>query len=152
MSVEKEKKGLEARLRAVLAKVPHWLLTILCLAAILYLTLSPEPLGDEDISLFPGFDKLAHGIMFFGLTLCMEIDLTRLEGWRRLTLPQVSLLVVIGMGVGIGVEYLQKVMELGRALEFWDMAADGFGAVIAGALWMIVGVGELRHQNRELRT
>lgn len=120
-------------------RVPHWLCTVLCLGVILYLTLMPDPLGDEELPLFPGADKIAHGLMFFGLTLCMLFDAMRVHGWSPLSLPAISVISLIGMGAGIGIEYLQEVMDLGRGKEFWDMAADAFGAIAAGALWILIG-------------
>lgn len=119
-------------------KVPRWLCTVVCLLAILYLTLMPDPFGDQDLPLFPGADKVVHGLMFFGLTLCMLFDEMRARGWRMLTLPVISLISIIGMGVGIGIEYLQDAMHLGRGKEFWDMVADAFGAIAAGTLWILI--------------
>ena len=109
------------------------MLSVLCLSVILWLTLFPDPLGDTDIPLFPGADKLAHGLMFFGLTLCMLVDLKRKRGWKELQLPQISIVTLIGMLIGIGIEFLQPLV--GRSFEFLDMGADAFGAVLAGTLW-----------------
>lgn len=137
------------RLHKWMRSVPRWLCTVVCLLAILYLTLVPDPLGDEDLPLFPGADKLVHGLMFFGLTLCMLFDDMRSRGWRMLSLPAISLISLIGMGIGIGIEYLQEAMDLGRGKEFWDMVADAFGAIAAGTLWILVG-GTIRLTDEEL--
>ncbi len=118
-------------------RVPRWLFTGICLAVILYLTLMPDPLGHNDAPLFPGADKVVHGIMFFGLTLCMLFDALRARGWRRLPLPLTALITLIGIGVGIAIEYIQLAMALGRGFEYPDMIADAFGACVAGALWTL---------------
>lgn len=127
------------KLHAWMKRVPRWLFTVVCLLVILYLTLMPDPLGDEELPLFPGADKIVHGLMFFGLTICMLFDEMRARGWKVLSLPVISLISLIGMGVGIGIEYLQEAMDLGRGKEFWDMVADAFGAISAGALWILFG-------------
>lgn len=145
-----DSKANATRLHKWMRKVPHWLCTVLCLMAILYLTLMPDPLGDEDLPLFPGADKIVHALMFFGLTLCMLFDAMRARGWRKLPLPAVSLISLVGMGVGIGIEYLQDAMGLGRGKEFLDMVADAFGAIAAGALWLLIG-GSLTLTEDELK-
>lgn len=138
------------KIHRILRPVPHWLLTVVCLLAILYLTLVPDPLGDEEIPLFDGADKLVHGIMFFGLVLCALVDAQRVRGWRPLSLPLISLITLLGMGIGIGIEYLQFHMDLGRGMETADMIADAAGAVIAGTMWIFVG-GILRMTDSESR-
>lgn len=129
-------KGKVAQARRMLERVPHWLLSAVCLLVILWLTLVPDPLGDTELPLFPGADKVVHGLMFFGLTLCFLIDLKRSRGWKKLGLPQISFATIVGMLIGIGIEFLQP--EVGRSFEFWDMGADAFGAVFAGTLWTLV--------------
>lgn len=138
------------RLHEFMRKVPHWLCSVLCLAVILYLTLVPDPLGEEELPLFPGADKMFHGLMFFGLTLCMLFDCMRTRGWRKLSLPIISLISLIGMGAGIGIEYIQEAMGIGRTKEFWDMVADAFGAIAAGTLWILTS-GFITLTDKELR-
>lgn len=58
----------------LLLKFPRWLLTAVCSAAILYITLAPHPVGQELLPVFPGYDKLIHGIMFGGLAFCAALD------------------------------------------------------------------------------
>ncbi|MDE6010877.1 MAG: hypothetical protein K2F87_05500 [Muribaculaceae bacterium] len=148
-------KPFAERIHRIMRRVPRWILTAVCLGVILYLTLVPDPLGDEDLPWFPGADKLVHGIMFFGLTLCMLVDAMRSRGWRRLSLPVISLISIIGMSAGIGIEYLQDAMGLGRGKEFGDMVADAFGAIVAGVLWIFVGesveLTEEEHHQTDLR-
>lgn len=137
------------RFHAMMKRVPHYVFSIICLGVILWLTLSSHPFGDTDVLLFPGFDKVAHGIMFFGLTLCMLFDTMRVRHWQELGLPAISLICILGMGIGVGVEFLQRYMELGRGFEWIDMAADSIGAVIAAALWILFG-GVLKQTEDEV--
>lgn len=125
------------KLHAAMRRVPHWILSVVCLAVILWLTLAPHPLGEEEIPLFPGADKIAHGLMFFALTLCLCFDALRRRGWRAPGLPLVSALTLAAMLTGIGIELVQPCF--GRGFEFWDMCADAFGAVVAGSLWVLIG-------------
>lgn len=126
------------RLKAIVEMVPKWLPTIVCSLLILWLTLAPHPVGDLDIPLFPGADKLVHALMFFGLTLCILFDTLHVKHCKSLSLPLVSLIVFIGMAAGTGIEILQASMGMGRSFEFIDIIADIFGAVVAGGLWAIL--------------
>lgn len=125
------------RLHQVMRKVPKWILTIICLCAIFWLTLAPHPLGEETPMLFPGADKVVHGIMFFSLVICVLFDTLRSRGWHKLGLPLLSALTLAVMFLGIGIEFLQP--KLGRGFEIMDMAADAIGAVVGGALWILIG-------------
>ncbi len=125
------------RMHVWMKRVPKWILSGVCLCVIFWLTLVPKPLGDETPLLFPGADKVVHGIMFFGLTVCLLFDSLRARGWRKLGLPLVSALTLASMLVGIGIEFLQP--SLGRGFEILDMASDAIGAVIGGALWILIG-------------
>lgn len=132
MKIDKQK------LIKIVEMVPNWLPTIICALLILWLTLAPHPIGDIELPLFPGADKIVHSIMFFGLTLCMLFDTLHSRHCRSLTLPVVSLIVFIGMAAGVGIEFLQRATDLGRSFEFVDIIADIFGAVVAGGLWILV--------------
>ncbi|MDE6812202.1 MAG: VanZ family protein [Muribaculaceae bacterium] len=134
------------RLQDAMRKVPDWLLSSACLLLILWLTLFPHPFGDKDFELFEGADKLIHGIMFFGLTLCLLFDAKRSKGWKRMQLPLIGGLTLVGMLIGMGIEFLQPMC--GRSFEFMDMGADAFGAVLAGASWTLID-GALTIYDRE---
>lgn len=126
------------RLRAFMKRVPVWLPTLICLCVILWLSLSPRPFGDMDIPSVIDLDKLAHMLMFFGFTLCVLFDTMHARNCRRLSLVAVALISFIGLGLGAGIEYLQGAMDCGRSFEYADMIADAFGAVLAGALWILI--------------
>ena len=65
--------------RKIIDAIPAYQPTATVLVAILYLTLLPQPLGEEDISLFDGADKMAHFIMFGGLTGTFLFDRFRIS-------------------------------------------------------------------------
>lgn len=119
--------------------LPAWTLSVVCFLAICWLTLAPHPLPDNDITLFPGADKLAHGIMFGGFTLCIIIDGLRRKGWP--VFPEnIKILFYspdVPSVVGIATEFLQGSMHAGRSFEFWDMVADITGAYAVAAVCLI---------------
>lgn len=60
--------------------LPAYTLTAITVAAVLYLTLVPDPFqGAQPVVLFPGADKVVHAIMMAGVYLCLAIDHMRRE-------------------------------------------------------------------------
>ena len=119
-------------------RFPAWIFTILVVAVVLWLTLAPHPLGEEQIPLFPGADKLAHALMFGLLTVVALFDWSRKRAWRDATWPGAMLAAFLSAAFGVGVEYLQRAMQLGRGFETGDMIADAAGAFLLGIGWMIL--------------
>lgn len=135
------------KIRKWLEILPPWTLSAVCLLAICWLTLAPHPLGDSDIPLFPGADKIAHALMFGGFTFCIIIDALRRKGWtsgpENLTICFYS--PDVPSAVGIITEFLQGQMDAGRSFEFWDMVADITGAFLVAAIAAVI---MLKRQHR----
>ncbi len=117
--------------------VPSWLLTIVVSAAILYLTLFPKPLGDNDIRLFEDADKVVHAIMFGALYAAIVLDLwfRRIRKSRSpnpFVSPKTAIAVAIFVSAAGGlIEVAQYLMELGRGMELADWIADTLGATLS---------------------
>ena len=103
---------------------------VLVLIAILYLTLAPQPLGDEELQLFPGADKVVHFIMFGALTGSFIYDRWRFD--RQLTLHAALVVALCSAVTGGIVEWLQAAMNLGReGNDMLDALANLLGAFAA---------------------
>lgn len=113
------------------SKLPRGLLTAVCAVLILYLTLAPKPLPDNDIPFWVHTDKIVHAIMFGTLYVCARFDTWRI---RRPDLTQSLLLVVVVSLAGGVIELLQQAMAMGRGASWADFAADIAGALVAMAL------------------
>lgn len=124
------------KVRTILSKVPGGLFSILAVLLILWLTLAPDPLPEHDLPLFPGADKLAHLLMFGFLTACMLLDRTRRHAWRRIGTGFALFAALFSSLFGIGIEFAQTYMALGRSYETADMIADSGGAFLLMALWL----------------
>lgn len=122
------------RIRLFLQSLPKWILSCLCLAAILWLTLAPKPLGDNEIHLFEGSDKLAHALMFGGYTFCILLDWTRTRRWSRIPAKTAVLAVLAAITVGIATELAQQAMHIGRSGDLWDLVADSAGSILTACL------------------
>lgn len=123
------------KFKSFLSAIPSWILTIITALLILWLTLVPDPLGDDSPDLFPGADKVVHAIMFGFFTVMVLLDRQRKIGWVRMTNETVVLAVFISSFFGIDIEFAQLAMGLGRGFEVADMIADVVGASLCGLAW-----------------
>lgn len=124
--------------RKIIENIPPYQPTVAVLIAILYLTLLPQPLGEEDIHLFDGADKVVHFIMFGGLTGTYIFDRYRMS--RPVGLRG-ALMAALGSSLlGAMVEYMQYAMQMGRAgNDIYDAMANTAGAFCA------VGICRMLH-------
>ncbi len=121
-------------MREFLAKLPIGLASGVVLAAVLYLTLYPDPLPDNDMHLFPGVDKVVHALMMLGISGCVAFDYMRSRfGIGEKTPPKSFLLCLLLATILFGgvIELLQSLMDLGRSEDMLDFIADSVGALVA---------------------
>lgn len=125
-------------LQKYLIRLIPGILTSLVSFAILWFTLAPHPLPQEEYSLFEGADKLVHALMFGTLMLALVIDREllrqrRYEQTRRM--PRRGRFTILWLAVaailfGTVVELLQMWMCMGRTGDVLDIAADAIGVVL----------------------
>lgn len=127
-----------SKFRKICEKLPAWIFTVLVVALILWLTLAPHPIGDEELPLFPGADKLVHAIMFGTLSAVLLFDYSRFHHWRNVSWPVGIAFAALSAIFGICIEFLQESMQLGRSFEWLDMLADTAGAFLAMLLWKLI--------------
>ena len=106
-----------------------WWPSIVTILVVLYATLWPDPTGDTDIMIFPGFDKLVHAIMMGGIASAVLFD------HRRFGKP-LTMVYIVRVAVTIGIfsaldEYLQGVISPARTFDIWDIMANVGGILIA---------------------
>lgn len=124
------------RIKHHLGLLPAWILTIITGLIILWLTLAPHPLGDSEIHLFPGADKVVHALMFGFLTFMGLVDLTRGRDFSKI--PPGTVLLISGLStlLGVIIEFIQKSMNMGRSYDPRDIIADAIGSFIVGFCWI----------------
>lgn len=108
--------------------VPPWIATALTLGAIFYLTLVPQPLGEEPIVAFEGADKVVHACMFSGLVIVFAYDCWRIG--RPLAWGGLVGAALVSAILGWGIEWAQDVMGQGRTWDTADGIADTVGALL----------------------
>lgn len=109
----------------------RWVATALVVLAILYLTLVPRPLPDNDIDI-PGLDKVVHALMFGGLAFVGCIDMARRGSNSYVRLPRRDIrIAVLAVSLfGGAVEIVQEAMSAGRSGDAFDFMADAAGAAV----------------------
>lgn len=76
--------------KQLIKRLPPFTLTAIVTAAVLYLTLVPKPLPDNDIEWFEGADKVVHAIMMLGITGSLGLDYMRRYGQAGATSPRIA--------------------------------------------------------------
>lgn len=122
---------------SITRRLPLWTTTTVCSVAILYLTLVPKPLPENDLGLIPGLDKVVHGIMFMGLSLCIMLDMAERDRRRgdiyRPRYKRAVIVTLIVTACGGAIELCQSAMQIGRSGDWVDLLADAAGA-LTGAM------------------
>ncbi len=126
----------------------RWISTALVVLAILYLTLVPRPLPDNNIDI-PGLDKAVHAVMFGGLAFVACIDMAMRGRGRYAFLPSRRAwgVAIAVAAFGGAVEIAQQSMGAGRSGDVWDFAADCAGVAIG----ILSATGALRAWHKQNR-
>lgn len=128
----------------MIKKLPNWLPTIVATVAILYLTLTPNPLPLPRAIEFNGADAVAHALMFGAYLAVLWFDLARYRFPHRMRTEN-GLAIAAGTVVfGSLIEVLQEAMEIGRYGEILDFCANCVGVVVVWALFHWIFNAKLR--------
>ncbi len=119
--------------------VPAGVPSALVVTLILYLTLAPQPLGDDAPQLFEGVDKVVHAIMFGAMSFTIALD--RLMGQGRVTSRALVTIAAVTVATGVAIEFLQGAMDAGRSGDAADAIADTAGALAGIWLFTLVRKG-----------
>ena len=107
---------------------------LLVMVWLTWLTLSPDPMTPPDFILWDGADKMAHALMFGGLTAMLLTDSFR---GRKVNIIIFIIIVLVGAAAGAAIEVLQRQMGLGRHADRADFIADAIGVIASAAAWMM---------------
>ena len=118
------------KLRNLLYKAPAFLYTEIVLVIIMYLTLYPHPLPENDIKWWEHTDKVVHAIMFGVFNITCIYDYAR--KFKVATVDKETILKTstISIAVGGSIEIVQTCMELGRSGDWADFDADIIGVIL----------------------
>lgn len=122
----------------LIRSIPPFIPTAAVVAAILFLSLAPDPIPDNKrFFLFAGADKVVHFIMYWGFSITYCFDYYR----RNMIMKESKAMwcaFIAATILGGVIEILQANMALGRSGEFIDFIADIAGAAVGVVMgrWM----------------
>lgn len=120
------------RLGQMACRVPLWGWTAATTGVVLWLTLWPDPLPDNDVEWWAGTDKAVHALMFVGVYLSVCFDVCR----RSISHGAGISGIVTRLNIAGWVMLMGAVIELvqplsGRSCDLSDFLADAAGTLIA---------------------
>lgn len=131
----------------------RWWPSAMCVAIILYATLSADPAGADELELFPGADKLIHAIMFGGLAGALAFDSCRSNPSHHVSRSRMTAIAIGVILFGAADEAAQALFTDNRSAEWLDFAADCIGVAVAwltapSAVRKCVELSERWHRRR----
>ena len=102
---------------------------MIVIAVILYATLNDNPLGADELPIFPGAEKLIHAIMFGGLFSSISFD--RFRDGRGMTVKSLVITAAACIACGGLDEICQNTLTSAREGDVFDFLADAAGILIA---------------------
>jgi VanZ family protein len=112
--------------------------SLLYLAVVLVLTFLPSK-SIPQWDLFPGFDKLVHVCMYFGVTIMASWTFHAEEKLKR-----IIYIVLLATLWGLLMEFMQLFMDAGRAFEWMDELSNSAGVVTGAVLYAWMGIHHAR--------
>lgn len=109
---------------------------MIVLAAVLWLTLAPDPVPDTGIELFPHADKIVHAVMMGGLASVVFFDYKRIAAHRKKRFgfrPVMIMALCTALFAAVD-EWAQGAMAIGRSSDFYDLLADWAGIILASLI------------------
>lgn len=105
--------------------------------------LSHQPGDFVPLPQFPGLDKSAHILVYGCLAASILYFLQSFPAFAENRTLTVIITVLFCLLYGVSDEYHQSFIP-GRFVSIWDVAADGFGALLAAGIWSIITAGRGR--------
>ncbi|HEX6430329.1 MAG TPA: VanZ family protein [Niastella sp.] len=105
---------------------------------IFLLCIPGSAIPDEGVFATDGIDKVVHTILFGGIVLLWGFNLyyrrSDNQKWQRI----IVILTFFSVGLGIGLEFLQRDYIPNRSFDGFDIIADSAGAIIAACYhWFV---------------
>lgn len=103
----------------------HWRL-LCCLWVLTVLVLSLMPVRNVPVVGVWNADKLVHAAMYFALALLMQ----KSHWWSMAALKYLFVVVLVCIGFGAGIEWLQEHCTADRHFDYLDIVANTLGVVM----------------------
>jgi len=111
---------------------------VLYVLGIMALSLLP-PQDLPKIPLFPGADKVIHFMMYFVFSILFCWALRTERHYSRL-----FFIVVLTIGWGMLMEFIQLSMHMGRSFSWYDISANSLGVLVGIIIYVFASRNTLR--------
>lgn len=111
---------------------------VLYVLGIMALSLLP-PQDLPKIPLFRGADKVIHFMMYFVFSILFCWALRTERHYSRL-----FFIVVLTIGWGVLMEFIQFSMRMGRSFSWYDISANSLGVLVGIVIYVFVARNSLR--------
>jgi VanZ family protein len=91
------------------------------------------------IPLFRGADKVIHFMMYFVFSILFCWALRTERHYSRL-----FFIVVLTIGWGVLMEFIQFSMRMGRSFSWYDISANSLGVLVGIVIYVLVARNSLR--------
>ena len=108
--------------------IPVGVLSALAILVVSYLSLDPDPLGDNEFKLFAGADKVAHFLMYLATACIFIFDYAKFKLPHHTKLNLELLFMCCAMLLGLLMEIGQLILSNGRVYDLLDLVANCLGA------------------------
>ncbi len=132
----------------LIKNVPVGVLSVLVVLAIAYFSLWPDPVGEQEVMLFEGADKVIHFTMYFGATMVFITDMVKFRYPHHVRANLSLALMMVAVTLGVLMEAGQLVMRLGRSFDVYDMMSNALGALAGFLVMFFFGERYVRHSLR----
>lgn len=124
--------------------IPKGLCSVIITAVVIYLSLSSNPLDINSFRLFPGFDKVAHFLMYFATVVVYLYDYTKFKLPHHTSLNLELVFTACAALMGLMLEIGQLVLTDCREFEILDCLVNAVGALSGFLVMRFWGIHLLR--------
>lgn len=122
-------------MKRLIKAIPVGLMSVLMILLVAYLSLDPNPLGEQQLQLFAGADKVAHFVLYLVTASVFIIDYAKFKLPHHTKLNLELLFMCCAMLLGLLMEIGQLILTNGRDYDVNDLVANCLGAA-TGFAWM----------------
>lgn len=105
--------------------------TMVCVAVVLYATLTADPMDGAELPLIPNIDKVIHAVMFGGLAGAAAFDWQRSHRGRNVGGRVMAVICALCAVFGCLDEIAQATLTEARSGDVLDFVADIAGIAVA---------------------
>lgn len=117
--------------RAIFRLIPPFIISSAAILAVTYLSLMPSKISVDSFFGIPFLDKVAHILLYFGLTSAVLVDYGKLKRSHHTTRKFEWLIACICAFYGLIMEVAQLLMDYGRQFSYADEICNIFGCLLA---------------------